>query len=461
MDVSALIMAAVTTASPSLVDYQGTYEDSVDGPVEIVSSERIFAVVMDAKYPLTQAGPDQLRNSTGHLILFTRENGKVVGYTQDGVFHRRLSGSVSAASAALARPRPIGSDDPLGYRYRPPADLHDGIAVGDIADTVLGRDAATRIVRGILDGTWADVHAILLYKDGKLVLEEYFYGYDINRTHQLRSATKSVVSAVAGSAVLAGALRGADEPVLAGMRYPIYANPDARKQRITLGDLLTMRPGLDCDDHSATSPGRETVIDEQPDWVKATLDLPILSMPGMEGHYCSGAVAVAGRLTENATAQSLPEYAHAHLFGPLGIRRQDWRWNYTLTNENREYSQIHLRPRDMLKLGILYANGGVWQGKRILPAEWVRASLNAQSRVDGTDYGYFWWRPWIRVATLAGEQRVTYDAAQGNGGQKIYLFPQFGLVAVITAGAYNAQTPSNALMASAVLPTLLSPSQER
>jgi CubicO group peptidase (beta-lactamase class C family) len=76
---------------------------------------------------------------------------------------------------------------------------------------VLGRDAATRIVRSILDGTWADVHAILLYKDGKLVLEEYFYGYDIDRTHQLRSATKSVVSAVAGSAVLAGALRGADE----------------------------------------------------------------------------------------------------------------------------------------------------------------------------------------------------------------------------------------------------------
>jgi CubicO group peptidase (beta-lactamase class C family) len=461
MDISALVTAAVVAASPTPADYQGTYENGIDGPVEIVSSERIFAVVMDAKYPLTQVGPDQLRNATGQLIPFKRENGKLVGYTQDGVFHRRLSDSISPASAALARPRPIGSDNPQAYRYGPPADLHDGIPVGDIANTVLGRETATRIVHGILDGTWADVHSILLYQDGRLVLEEYFYGYNIDRPHQLRSATKSVVSAVAGSAVLAGALDGADEPVLARMRYASYANPDLRKRRMTLGDLLTMRSGLDCDDHSGTSPGRETVIDEQPDWVKATLDLPMLSIPGTEGHYCSGAVGVAGRLTENATGQTLPEYAQAHLFGPLGIRRQDWHWNYTLSKENREYSQIHLRPRDMLKLGILYANNGMWQGKRVLPAEWVHASLNAQSKVDGTDYGYFWWRPWIRVNTLAGEQRVTYNAAQGNGGQKIYLFPKLGLVAVMTAGAYNSQTPSNPLIASAVLPTLLSASEER
>lgn len=97
------------------------------------------------------------------------------------------------------------------------------------------------------------------------------------------------------------------------------------------------------------------MIDEQPDWVKATLDLPMLSAPGTDGHYCSGAVAVAGRLTENATGRALPEYAQEHLFGPLGIRRLDWRWNYTLGKENREYSQTHLRPRDMLKPGILYA----------------------------------------------------------------------------------------------------------
>ena len=88
-------------------------------------------------------------------------------------------------TAALARPRPIGQDSPSDYRYHPPADLHDGIPVGDIARSALGTATADAIVRGILDGTYKDVHSVLLYQHGKLVLEEYFYGYSVQRTHQL------------------------------------------------------------------------------------------------------------------------------------------------------------------------------------------------------------------------------------------------------------------------------------
>jgi CubicO group peptidase (beta-lactamase class C family) len=453
---SLLAAAAVAAALPS--DYAGSYDGGIDGPVEIVvASNKVFAVVMEAKYVLKEVAPDTLQNSFGLRLPFLRKDGRIIGYTQDGVFHRRTSHTVSPASRALADARP--GQPP--YRFQSPVDLHDGISVGDIADSPLGRDAAATIVDGILDGTWQDVHAILLYQNKKLVLEEYFYGYDAARPHQLRSATKSVVSAVIGAAVQAGALSGADERVLSRMPYPGYANADPRKAQITLGDLLTMQPGLDCNDHSDTSPGRETLIDEQSDWVKATLDLPLIATPGTAGTYCSGGVAVAGRLTEIATRQTLPDYADTHLFAALGIRRGDWRWNYTLTRANREYAQIHLRPRDMLKLGILYANDGVWNGKRILPASWVQASLGAQSRVEGADYGYFWWHPFMKVGLPDGEQRVTYSAAQGNGGQKIYLFPQFDLVAVVTAGAYNAPTPSNAIMAKVVLPKLLAPQNPR
>lgn len=442
------LAAAAIASAPA--DYAGTYDGGAEGPVEIVAASKLFAVVMEAKYPLTEVAPDVLQNSFGLRLPFTRKGGKLVGYTQDGVFHARLSNTVSPASLALARPRPAG-----GYTYQVPADLHDGIAVGDIAATPLGREAAHTIVTGILDGPWDDVDAILLYQNKKLVLEEYFHGYDAARPHQLRSATKSVVSAVIGTAVQAGALSGTAEAVLARMPYASYAHPDPRKAQLTLGNLLTMQPGLDCDDHSATSPGRETLIDEQPDWVKATLDLPLITAPGTTGTYCSGAVAVAGRLAEHATQLALPDYADAHLFAPLGIRRADWRWNYTLTSANREYAQVHLRPRDMLKLGILYANGGTWNGRRILPASWVQASLATQSTVENAGYGYFWWHPYLKVAMPDGERRVVFSAAQGNGGQKIYLFPQFDLVAVVTAGAYNGPTPSNAIMVKAVLPKLL------
>jgi CubicO group peptidase (beta-lactamase class C family) len=462
----AAILASATAAAPAMAatrpaDYAGTYDGGIDGPTEIVAANKLFAVVMEARYPLTEVAPDILQNSLGLRLQFKREGRRLIGYTQAGVFHPRLSNAVSPASLALARPRPAGEDDPQSYTYRAPVDMHDGIPVGDLADTALGRDVAQTIVTGILRGAWQDVDGILLFKDNKLVMEEYFHGYSAARPHQLRSATKSVVSAVIGSAVQAGALSGPAERVLPRMPYPSYLHPDPRKARLTLGDLLTMQPGLDCNDHSDTSPGRETLVDEQPDWVKATLDLPMIATPGTQGTYCSGGVAVAGRLTEHAVHETLPEYAATHLFAPLGIRRADWRWNYTLTNANREYAQIHLRPRDMLKLGIVYANGGTWHGQRILPASWVAASLAAQSRVEGADYGYFWWHPYFKVAMPDGERRVPFSAAQGNGGQKIYLFPQFDLVAVVTAGAYNAPTPSNAMMVGVVLPKLLAAEQEQ
>jgi CubicO group peptidase (beta-lactamase class C family) len=266
-----------------------------------------------------------------------------------------------------------------------------------------------------------------------------------------------VVSALAGIAVDRCALSGADERVLPLMNYKTYANPDPRKEAMTLGNFLSMSSGLDCNDHSSTSPGRETVLDDTPDWVKATLDLPMINDPGSHAYYCSGGVAVVGRMTENAVHRKLPDFAQAYLFGPLGISRADWIWNYDLTNADKEYSQIHLRPRDMLKLGILYAQAGRWQGRQILSADWVSASLAEQSRVDNTGYGYFWWRPWMDVETPSGTQRVTFNAAQGNGGQKIYLLPQYDLVAVFTAGDYNTESgaPPNKIMANIILPALI------
>jgi CubicO group peptidase (beta-lactamase class C family) len=191
--------------------------------------------------------------------------------------------------------------------------------------------------------------------------------------------------------------------------------------------------------------------------VKATLDLPMINQPGSQGYYCSGGVAVVGRMIENAVHMQLSEFAQANLFQRLGISRADWAWNYNLSNANKEFSQIHLRSRDMLKLGMLFTNSGRWQGRRVISSSWVQSSLTEQSHVDNTSYGYFWWRPWLRVDTADGPQRVDLAAAQGNGGQKIYLLPQYDLVAVFTAAAYNTEgTPPNKIMAGVILPTLIS-----
>lgn len=450
-------LKAQQAAASGLADFVGTYADAPGHTLEMVDGDGLFAVLDEAEYALRPSGVDQFTTMVGQTISFPRDaSGKVTGYVQNGKFHPRVSTTITPESAALARPRPKGQDSPTDYRYHPPADLHDGIAVGDIAQSDLGVATANAIVRAILDGTYKQVHSILLYQRGKLVLEEYFYGYSAVRTQQLRSATKSVVSALAGIAIDRGALTGVNERVLPLMNYESYDHLDPRKAAMTLDNFLSMSSGLDCNDHSSTSPGRETVIDDKADWVKATLNLPMINDPGTEAYYCSGGVAVVGRAIENTVHMRVPEFAQTNLFGPLGIARSDWKWNYDLTNADKEYSQIHLRPRDMLKLGILFADGGRWHERQVISESWVRASLAEHSHVDNVSYGYFWWRPWLNVETSAGSQHVDVIAAQGNGGQKIYLVPQYDLVAVFTAGGYNGEsTPPNSIMAKIILPALI------
>jgi CubicO group peptidase (beta-lactamase class C family) len=446
------VLAHCLNGEPHLADYVGTYSNTPGKPVEIVAGDELFAVLDGAKYRLRFAGPDEFINAGGSKIPFRRDaTGKVIGYVDSGKFHPRLSSEVSAVSAELAFPRPRHGNEVLSYHYSEPKDLGDGIAVGNI-DAEFGQGTPKAIVDRIFDGTYRDVHSVLLFHHGRLEMEEYFYGYTVSRTHQMRSATKSVVSALVGIAIDQGMLNGADEPVIPHLGYSTFENPDPRKAHITVGDFLSMTSGLDCNDHSSTSPGRETVIDEKPDWVKATLDLPMVDDPGTVGFYCSGGVAVMGRLTEKVSGMPLPDFAQKNLFGPLGITRENWSWNYDLTNADTEYSQIHLRPRDMLKLGILFANGGVWQGKQVISSDWVHTSLAEHSHIDNTSYGYFWWRPWLNV----GSERVQMVAAQGNGGQKIYLLPQFDLVAVFTAGDYNSNgAPPNRIMIDIILPALI------
>lgn len=450
-------LQAQAPAFPPLADFVGTYTYGPRQTIELVASDALFAVLDDAKYLLRPAGRDAFLNGAGDTITFPRTSaGVVTGFVERGVMHPRLRRTVTKAALALVTPQSPGRIAARDYRYRSPADRRDGIPVGDVRDTDLDSATVELVVRSVLDGTYKDVHSVLLFQRGRLVLEEYFYGYDVMRPHQMRSATKSIVSALAGIAVDRGAIPSASAPVATLLTYAAFANPDPRKAQISLAHLLTMSPGLSCNDYDKDSPGNETTLYESPDWVKATLDLPMVAPPGSVAHYCSGGVAVVGRTVENAVRSTLPVFAQAQLFSKLGIARRDWRWNYTLTNANREYSQIHLRSRDMLKLGLLYASGGVWRGTRVISEAWVKASLAEQSQIDGTAYGYFWWRPWLNVQTAAGPQRVTYSVAQGNGGQKIYIIPELDLVAVFTGGDYNSGgSPPNKIMARHILPRLI------
>jgi CubicO group peptidase (beta-lactamase class C family) len=444
-----------------LAEFQGVYAYHGGTTLAIVAADAIvFAVIDEAKYPLRVLGGDRFLNSSGDTIPFRRgADGSISGFLERGVFFARRSATIDAAMASTVRAvaRPMGADGrPVSYVYRAPADRGDGLRVGNVTEAGLDTATVTRLVNRVIDGTYPDVHGILVYRGGKLVVEEYFYGYDRDRPHQMRSASKSVVSALVGIAVDRGALSGDSDRVTRHLPYASFANPDPRKDRLTLRDLLTMRSGLACDDWNAASPANESRVYQAKDWVKYVLDVQMLEQPGTQTHYCSGNVMVAGRVIERATGKPLPVFAQENLFTPLGIRASDVRWNFTLASSNAgTFAQLYMRPRDMLKLGVLFQQRGKWNGRQVISRDWVARSTAKWSTVGDQEYGYFWWHQWTNASTPEEGRRVDMVVATGNGGQKIYMVPALDLIVVLTGGNFNTNSPAMTIMAKDVLPPLV------
>ncbi len=452
--------ATVSTPTQNLRDFEGIYGYR-DGLTlfMVARDERLFAIIDESKYPLRAAGSDTFTNGSGDSIPFVRDaSGRVVAFKERGDLFARRSQYVPPEVRSLAIPRPKLPNGQLpAYRYVAPPILGDGIRAGEIGTVRFSPELAARIVNGVADGTYPDVRSILVHQGHSLVLEEYFYGFDRNRPHQMRSLTKSVISLLAGIAVDRGLL-GANEPVLQKLGYGAYANPDPRKARITLTDLLSNQSGLACDDHDGRSPGTEVKLYETADWPKALVDLPMAADPGTVGRYCSGGFFTVGRIIERAAGKPLAEFANEVLFAPLSIQRGHWTWNFTLDRSQRnEFGQIYLRPRDMLKLGLLIQQRGQWQDRRIISATWIEKAIAKQSRVDDSDYGLGIWHRWYGVRTKDGDRRVETIMLSGNGGQKVFLVPSLELVVVFTGGAFNVESPVNEIMALVLLPALIDP----
>jgi CubicO group peptidase (beta-lactamase class C family) len=268
------------------------------------------------------------------------------------------------------------------------------------------------------------------------VLEEYFRGFDRARLHDLRSASKTFVSVLLGAAMLNGARLSPETPVYAlfAAQGP-FANPDPRKAAITVGELMTHSSGLACDDNDDDSPGNEDRMQEQaaqPDWFRYVLDLPLVHQPGEVYAYCSGGMNLAGGALRAATGVWLPELFDSLVARPLQIRR--YAVNLMPTGEGYSGGGMHLRPRDLLKVGVAYLNGGVWNGVRVVSRAWVERSTAFQmASGNGSSDGYGWHRNTLE----AGGRTYQEYEANGNGGQLLIVLPELDLALVFTAGSYG------------------------
>jgi CubicO group peptidase (beta-lactamase class C family) len=331
------------------------------------------------------------------------------------------------------------------YRYRKPVSEDDGWATADLKDVALDSRQIGELIGKILHADPVDnplnLQSLLIARQGKLVLEEYFYGFEKDRTHDMRSASKTFAPLLVGIAHDHGAKVEIDTPVYAQFpEYKEFANPDPRKSKMTVRDLMTMTSGLACDDNDENSPGNEDVMQQQTaqrDWYKYMLDLPMVRDPGGDqAVYCSAGINLLGGVVRNATHTWLPEFFYENVAEPLQIKT--YHWNLMPNGDGYAGGGLYLRPRDQLKLGQLYLNGGVWNGKRVVTKDWVDKSVSRQSTFGKTlgadhDYGYGWHLYHFEV----GDHSYRAYAAGGNGGQIVMMIPDLDLVVGFTGGAYG------------------------
>lgn len=383
-----------------------------------------------------------------------------------------LCGCGGGGSAGASPPPP----PPTAYEYRLPANNGDTWSIADAGTNGLDTALLENMMNDIRAGLYPAVDSISIAKDGALVFDETIRtSTELRDTwvdntdpaiHAMFSVSKSITSLLVGIAIDDGFIAGIDAPYLSLFPYPSYQNPDPRKGDITLQHVLAMRLGLEWNewDPPYTEPNNQLnqFIDNEVDYAKALLDLPMVNDPGSRFAYNTAATISLGQAIENSVPMALIDYGLNELILPLGITEIEvFRTPTGLPNGG---SGFFMRTRDVLKFGELMLNGGEWNGQRIVSDAWVAASVTPLTDIGWSDpdawdwklggYGYQWWTGHY---DFNGAIYDTY-AAWGFGGQWVIAIPGLDLVVAVNANGYDgneaATNTAHALVMNYILPSI-------
>ena len=363
------------------------------------------------------------------------------------------------------------------WSYTSPENIGDGFDVATLEEVNMDSNLISQAVGRIERGKHKDVHSMLVFKNDKLVLEEYFPGHiyqwdarkyhgelvqwDRNMLHSNMSCTKSFTSACIGIAIDRGFIDDVNQSIFDYLPDHQHFKTDNREY-ITIEHLLTMSSGLAWDEWSAAHGTSANDIDrlyfECDDPVSCVLEKPWWAVPGTFFTYNGGGMVILAEILRNATGMSIDEFSMKYLFEPLGIEHTAWS-----QYENGMYDaagSLKLSPRAMLKFGVTYLNEGTWYGEHIISSDWVKSSSLAYNNnvglwIPGEDsgecgYTYSWWTSEL---SHSGDVIKMYRAG-GWGGQEIMVFPELDMVVVFTGGNYASKTTLFELIEEYIIPAV-------
>jgi len=266
------------------------------------------------------------------------------------------------------------------------------------------------------------VRAFLLLKDCTVVLERYKGGLTRDHNHAVYSVTKSVVSTLVGIQLSDGRLAGLDLPISRIVSRPLAARDVqwARASTLTLRNAMNMASGL----AYAHNPAQHPIYALGTDRFIYALSLEPAAKPGQQFNYSDADASITGAVVASVAGEDLYAFARRALFDPLQMYNHDW-WFRDAAGRFPGGWGLRMRPMDMLKLGQLYIQKGIWNQHNVFDP-----SYPAQAWAPGVSprYGLHWW-----IAQAKGRGEVDHYAAIGFKGQRIYVFPSFGIVAAVVS----------------------------
>jgi CubicO group peptidase (beta-lactamase class C family) len=325
-----------------------------------------------------------------------------------------------------------------------------------ISKALYGRGKIEELNRAIAENVYKEIKSVVVIRDGRLLLEEYFNGATRETLHNTRSVGKSFASTLMGMAIDDGYIKSENQTLKDFYDLKKFANYSSKKESVTIKSLLTMSSAFDGNDDDEDSPGNEEKMYPTGDWIKFALDLPMDQKRniGEKWAYFTTGVVVLGDIINKSVPEGLDKYADKRLFKPLGITKYEW--DYTPQKVPSTAGGLRMSALDFAKFGQLYQQGGKWNGKQLLSRNWVQKTFTRQIALPsgGDDfYGYLFWNTTFNI----GGKRHEAFFATGNGGSKIFVFKDQPLVVVITGTAYQKwymHTQVFSMMNRYILPSL-------
>lgn len=348
------------------------------------------------------------------------------------------------------------------------------------ADAGIDPDIGTRLDKLIADKRAWGLHSVIVARSRQIVFERYFEGEDQtwgrrlgvvkfgpDTLHDLRSVSKSIVALIYGIALADKKVPPPEARLFES--FPDYADvfaADERRKRLTIAHALTMTLGTDWNESSVpyTDPANsEIAMERAQDRYRYVLERAVLGVPGKRWVYNGGTTALIGKIIANGTGRHLHDYARDALFDPIGLGKTEWNTRRsagfgTPDDDAIAASGLRMTPRYLARIGQLVLDGGAVDGRQVVPKDWLAACLTPRVSADEfRRYGYQWYMGDLAFGPPANPRLEGWVGAVGNGGQRLWVFPELELVVVVTAGNYSAPenwVPPNRVLREIVLPSL-------